>query len=227
LELEIEQDLLPDRAEDDEVRHEENAFLVDPGVEDATLRWLNERADGPYSQLIGAERVFSYYEAQRKVPLMFVLNVMSSVIGGYYNRNARVKDYLELCNDDFPEAEQIIIDLNMAAEYITSLDIADTSVWWNEANFFTLSVEVASNLEILSSPGEAATRLQAFEASIPTDYSLAAREAVNNRNQRMLRGRYVREAITGVSQADDQTEVTAEVTSGSEAGPDTTELPTR
>jgi hypothetical protein len=85
-EIEFEEDLLPEVAAETEARHEQNAFLVDPGVEPETLEWLNLNSDGEFSSLISSEKIFSYYEAQRKVPLMFVLNVLATIIFGYYNR---------------------------------------------------------------------------------------------------------------------------------------------
>jgi hypothetical protein len=199
-EFEFEEDLLPEVAIADAARQEQNAFLVDPGVDVATLRWLNERADGPFSQLISNEQVFSYYEAQRKVPLMFVLNVLSTLIGGYYNRNARVKEMLERHNSEFPQADDLITKLNRAADYIGVLEIEERSMWWNKANFFTLVVEVTLNLDRLLDPEQARVNLHGFSVAVPDGYLLAAREAVNNRNQRLTRARHVREAITGLDQ---------------------------
>jgi hypothetical protein len=221
VEMEIEEDIFPDQAKEDEARVEKNAFLVDPGVEDATLQWLNERADGSFSRLVGEEKIFSYYETQRKVPLMFVLNVMSTLIAGYYNRNAQIKDYLERYNSEFPEADEILQKLNRAADYISALGLPDKSMWWNKANFFSLCVEVAKNLDALAAADASGASLRAFEENVPGEYSLAAREAVNNRNQRVLRGRYVREAITGVPQDQEAAEgasAPAVAASGEEEG---------
>jgi len=195
-EEEIEQDLLPEIADADAARGEPNAFLVDPGIDNNVLAWMNEKADGPFSALIGNERVFSYYESQRKVPLMFVLNVMATFISGYYNRNAKVKDFLEEYNDIFEAGDGIIGILNEVAQFIEKLDLKNRSIWLNKANFFTLVVEAAWNFDDLSDPGVVSAALADLEADLPADYSLAAREAVNNRTQRLLRGNYVRAALT-------------------------------
>lgn len=92
--FEIEQDLLPDLALTDSKRAD-NAFLVGSAVDDATLRWLNKKADGEFCKLIGNGIVFSLYEVQRKLTLMFVLNVLTTLTVGYYNRNSAVKKTLE------------------------------------------------------------------------------------------------------------------------------------
>jgi hypothetical protein len=195
-EKEIEEDLLPDVAEEDEARQEKNAFLVDPGVEDKTLKWLNEKADGAFSSLIGSEKIFSYYEAQRKVPLMFVLNVLATFLTGYFNRNAKVRDLLEQYNSTFDEADDVVGLLDKVAEFINALQLGGRSIWLNKANFFTLVVEASWNYGNLAGPEIASAALRTLEDNLPRDYALAAREAVNNRNQRMLRGEYVKAAIT-------------------------------
>ena len=227
-EREIEEDMFPDQAAEDEARLEKNAFLVDPGVEDSTLQWLNERADGPFSQLMGEEKIFSYYEAQRKVPLMFVLNLMATLIAGYFNRNAKVKDYLERYNSEFPQADDIIDRLNTAARHVVSMNLPDRSMWWNKANFFSLCVEVAKNLDTLRPASEGSAALLAFEQNVPEDYSLAAREAVNNRNQRLLRGGCVRAAVAGANPeaAEEASAGVAEDEAvGIEQGPEAAPLP--
>jgi len=195
VDLELEEELLVGN-ESDEVIRQKNAFLVDPGIESETLEWLNDKADGEFSNIIGNERVFSYYEAQRKVPLMFVLNVLATFMTGYYNRNAKVKELLESYNSEFSEAEDIVGLLNAVARFINDIDIPDRSIWLNKANFFTLVVEAAWNYGDLAEPAIARQALLNLEANLPGEYALAAREAVNNRNQRMLRGRFVKAALT-------------------------------
>lgn len=174
---------------------EENAFLVDPGVDKAMMDWLSTNSNGEFSILIGEEKVFSFHESQRKVPLMFVLNVLSTFLGGYYNRNAKVKEFLESRNDAFEEADDIIGIFNSIASKIESLGLPDDSMWFNKANLFSLIVEMAWGCGSMHDDAGLVDNLTYFEANIPNDYRLAAREAVNNRTQRALRGNYVKGLI--------------------------------
>jgi hypothetical protein len=169
---------------------------MDPGIEAEDWDWVLKNSNGQFAQCMASEKIFSSYEAQRKVPLMFVLNVMCTLVGGYYNRNRQIKKYLEQFNDEY-DAGDVVKPLNKVGSLINKLKLPDNSMWWNKANFFSLSVEVAlAFINDVHFDAEATrAALVDFEADIPTDYNLAAREAVNNKNERILRGRYVRKIL--------------------------------
>lgn len=174
----------------------ENAFLRDPGITEEKWQWLVERARGAFPVLLSNSNVFTPYEFQRKVPLMFVLNIMTTILSGYYNRNVRVKSYLEDFSDEFDASEEVVFGLNSVAEVILSIDLPAGSIWWNKANFFTMVVEIFSAVAQKLDVSKTREKLLDFEKSIPSDYALAAREAVNNKTQREIRARYVGELLT-------------------------------
>lgn len=200
IEMELGEDLADTTAisGENEVTNIPNDFLRDPGIDQNLWPWLMAHADGPYSFLMAKKDIFTSYEAQRKVPLMFALNLMCTVMGGYFNRNTKVKEYLERYNNVFPEAEEIIKSLNRVADFISEMDLPSTSMWWNKANFFTLTVELEA-LEKLPAADKLSSSLLKFEKSLPEDYALAAREAVNNKSQRAARGEFVRVLILDVA----------------------------
>jgi hypothetical protein len=173
-----------------------NLFSRDPGIDEETWSWLLERADGPYARTIRSHNVFSPFEFDRKLPLMFTLNLMCTYMSGYYNRNDRVRKFLDERADEFPERDEVISALNSSAEFINVLQIPDDSMWWNKANFFTLVAELARSPGLRRvDPTRVARALVDFSVSVPSDYALAAREAVGRKGQRELRGKAVREAI--------------------------------
>lgn len=194
--LEIEMD--EDFATDDEDMGA-NKFLHDPGIEAESWAWLVERAGGSFARLVLERGIFSNYEAERKVPLMFTLNILGTLLGGYYNRNSRVKEYLERYNDEFPESDILISHLNVIADYVGELRIPAQSMWWNKANFFTLVIELEAANPRFPEASALSAQLTAFEKKTPPDYALAAREAVNNKNQRALRGTHVKGMIKASS----------------------------
>jgi hypothetical protein len=194
LELGLADDYVGEAEEFEQAAQNANNFLRDPGISEEKWQWMLERASGSYSNLVGSEFIFSHYEAQRKVPLMFVLNVMCSIEAGYFNRNARVKEYLERYNDEYENADELIGKLNRVADFISNMNLPDGSMWWNKANFFTMSVEFEVAVDRLDNPARMRRNLEVFEADLPAQYALAAREAVNNRNQRAIRGRFFRQA---------------------------------
>jgi hypothetical protein len=175
----------------------ENLFSRDPGVDENLWNWIVSKSEGALSLIIRQKPIFSNFEFDRKVPLMFSLNLLCTYLSGYYNRNDRVRKYLDEYADSFPDKEDVIKYLDLSAEYIKSLRIPVSSMWWNKANFFTLVVEIAREPMILKrDPDVLSKKLMVFEASVPQDYGLAAREAVNGKAQRELRGSFVRKVLS-------------------------------
>ncbi|WP_294280687.1 DUF262 domain-containing protein [uncultured Sphingomonas sp.] len=180
-----------------------NVFSRDPGIDDESWAWLIERTEGPFSDLIRNGTIFSPFEFDRKVPLMFTLNVMSTFLLGYYERNDRVRKMLDDRSSVFVERQEVIDVLNETAGFVARMGLPKGSPWWNKANFFTLVCELARHSDLRGlNPAEAGRRLRAFGESMPDDYALAAREAVSRKPQRELRGRMVRGVIAGENGAD-------------------------
>lgn len=170
-----------------------NVFSRDPGIDETSWAWLIERAEGAFSQLIKTGPIFSPFEFDRKVPLMFTLNLMSTYLLGYYERNDRVRKMLDDRALSFDERQEVIDVLNATGEFIAAMDLPRGSPWWNKANFFTIASELARHPDLRAqSPGEAARKLGIFGEHLPENYALAAREAVSRKPQRELRGREVR-----------------------------------
>jgi hypothetical protein len=178
-----------------------NLFSRDPGIDDETWNWLLTQADGPFAQLIKSKPIFTKFEFDRKVPLMFTLNIMCTFMTGYYQRNDRVRKFLDERAAAFGEQDEVIISINDTASFIMDMNLPDTAMWWNKANFFTVVSEL-SRIPALraQSPEAAARKLMEFSRSVPTDYSLAAREGVGRKPQRELRAKAIRDTL-GISQA--------------------------
>lgn len=174
---------------------EHNPFLRDPGIDDATWKWMTDRADGPYAELIRSEFIFTRLEFDRKVPLMFTLNIMCTYLSGYYSRNDKVRRYLDDKNSYFAEKDEIVEVIDDAARMILAIDLPEGSMWWNKANFFTLVCELITNRRFLDLDTKSVRELLInFEVS--PDYALAAREAIGRKRERELRGSELRKALS-------------------------------
>ena len=170
-----------------------NIFSRDPGVYSETWGWLLSQAGGPFTDLIRSKEIFTSFEFDRKVPLMFTLNIMCTYMTGYFQRNNRVRKFLEERASSFPEKDEVISAMNEAGAYIKSMDLPDGSMWWNKANFFTLVSEISRLPEIMKRPPQdTKKKLLSFAEKVPTDYALAAREAVGQKAERELRGKAIR-----------------------------------
>jgi hypothetical protein len=200
---------VPDTVELEDVGEENadpiiaNVFSRDPGISDESWAWLTERAEGSYSTLIKGSAVFTTFEFDRKVPLMFTLNIMCTYLAGYFERNDKVRKYLDEKADIFEEKEAVISAIDKAAEHVAELGLPGNSLWWNKANFFTLICELARSPELIDNGAALnAERLQQFGQNVPADYALAAKEAVGRKPQRELRGAYVRDILSEPVQPD-------------------------
>lgn len=175
-----------------------NVFSRDPGIDENTWAWMIEHAEGPYQTLLREQGIFSTFEFDRKVPLMFTLNVMCSYLTGYYERNDRVRKFLDEKSNDFPEKSEVYAAINESANYIGSLELPKNSMWWNKANFFTILCEFARLPGWRLKPTEEVkNKLIEFSQNVPPDYSLAAREAVGRKPQRELRAEKIRALLDG------------------------------
>jgi hypothetical protein len=173
-----------------------NLFSRDPGIDEQTWSYLMNAADGDFANLIKGDGIFTTFEFDRKVPLMFTLNIMCTSIAGYFQRNDRVRKFLDDKSADFDDRDDVIAAINRAASYISQMQIRRESIWWNKANFFSLVCELTREPQLLKQEaGVAAAKLDQFAADLPQDFALAAREAVGGKAQRELRGCYVRKAL--------------------------------
>src|SRR5690606_6547350 len=124
---------------------------------------------------------------------MHVLNIMSSVLVGFYNRNEKTLENLNDYADVFNEKDEIVAVLEAAADVILKLRLKPKSYFLNKANMFSLTVSIANfirdgngiDTEILG------RELEKFELEIPEDYKLSAAEAVNSTRARQLRNNYI------------------------------------
>lgn len=181
-----------------------NVFSRDPGVDETTWQWLFARADGPYAELIRTRKIFTPFEFDRKVPLMFTLNLMCTYMTGYYERNNRVRKFLDERAESFPERDEVMAAFNETATYISEMNLPAISMWWNKANFFTLVAELSRHSGLRTEPAtQAATKLLAFAQDVPSDYALAAREAVGRKAQREMRGRTFRTTLSPSGEDED------------------------
>ncbi len=165
-----------------------NDFLRDPGISVEKWQWLQQRAGGDFSRLLAERKIFSAYEFQRKTPLMFALNVLATISGGYYSRNDKIKTYLDDFNAEYPVADEVIDNLNLVAQIIDDFKLNEKSIWFNKANFFTMVCEIATDQNLSNiDKGETSKNLELFAVNPPREFQVAAREAVNNRPERILR----------------------------------------
>jgi hypothetical protein len=140
--------------------------------------------------------IFSAYEVSRKVPLMIILNILGTIERGFFNRNIPVK-MLEEYSDDYPNKDEVIERLEHIAKFYSAMNFIENSYWVNKANFFSIIIFLYQNYDIVHKrdPLEIKEKLDQFEKELPNEYQLAAKEAVNNKKERIIRDKHLRRLI--------------------------------
>ncbi|XZE35322.1 DUF262 domain-containing protein [Pirellulaceae bacterium SH501] len=154
--------------------------------------------------------VFRTNDIRRMGDLVFGLTLIISVIGGYFNRDAALEDFLSRYNDEFPHADELRDQFNTVLQLLTKCDFPSKCRVWRKADLLSLVVEThvaifSKKLEL--DPKTLSTRLVAFydtvdavreneiEDETAAEYYKAALQATNDRGNRVRRGEIIANII--------------------------------
>lgn len=173
---------------------EEADWRVDPNTPQELYAWAKKSgAISIFSDEFIRLGVFGEREISRMVHVMYVLNIMSTIISGFFNRNEKTMELLNDYSQAFPKKDWVVDVFTSVGATLKELGIQENSFWSAKANFFSLSVAIANaKIERKAFDFDKTKRaLENFSNSVPDDYALAAREAVNNKRERELRDKHV------------------------------------
>lgn len=175
-------------------------FQIDPNIPTQLIEWGKKQNISATHDLLLNSTVFTDREIIRKVPLQYTLNLMATILSGYFHRNEGSKECMDNYADEFPAKDIITAILERTAKEILGLKLPDKSIWLKKASFFTLCAELADHIRSEKAIDSEALRnaLIKFEQAVPTDFELAAREGVNNKQERILRGAYVKAILASI-----------------------------
>lgn len=164
-------------------------FRVDPAVDRAFFDWAKNKPTPSFTRLYQDFGVFRTHELSRKVHLMHILNLMTTMLMGFFNRNEKSKLCLDQYAEVFNEKDDIAEALDASAEVVISMGLAEGSYWYNKANMFSLLYAISEELRSGKRVDAPSLResLLAFEAALPDEYRIAAGEGVNDSKERKLR----------------------------------------
>jgi hypothetical protein len=183
----------PDDANIDPKRHKE-----DPNLSKDFTEWGNTQEVASIRGAILDTPVFTKYEVQRQVHLMYALNLLATLRSGIYARNELVQPLLDECAEALPDRDDLVARVNTAAKHLLRLKLPTSGPWYSKSNSFSLLVamdEIGEDIKGLK-VSEVRKRVTDFFAAPPEDYALAAKEAVNNKRERLLRHKYLVDALT-------------------------------
>lgn len=176
-------------------------FREDPNIPNSFFSWANERKVSNFTKLITEKKIFTARDMSKKNHLMHVLNMVSSILGGLFNRNEKSIEYLNDYSLEFPDKDETIDILEQSAKIVLDFKLKSRSYWYNKANIFSLIVAIAQSLKdgVEFDHDRLKEALNNFESDIPSDYKLAASESVNNTTQRAIRNKYILTMINSSS----------------------------
>lgn len=171
----------------------------DPSLPASFVEWAKSKKIKYYNKLILDEGVFTPYELTRQVHLMFTLNSMSTFIGGFYNRNEFVVRYLNDFAESFEKKDHLLDTFERASNKILRLKLKKKSYWLNKANLFSLLCLFNKDIDRIETINDKIIKdkLEFLEINLAADYQLAAKEAVNNKRERLLRNNYLEDILLG------------------------------
>lgn len=169
----------------------------DPNIPREFFSWAKKQKVSKFQSLMTEKGIFTTRDIARKVHLMHILNIMSTVITDFFNRNDKTTVLLNDYGVDFSDKDEIVNKLEKTAEIILKLKLKQKSIWNNKSNSFSLIIAIAKlgtemeklNLEKLKN------NLENFEQDIPGDFKLASTEGVNNKKERELRNTYITQIL--------------------------------
>ncbi|MDB5123839.1 MAG: hypothetical protein JWP94_1968 [Mucilaginibacter sp.] len=173
---------------------EKDTHSLDPNIPEGFINWCEKRKLTNFHKLILESGVFSGYEISRKVHLMIVLNVLATIERGFFNRNIPVS-ILDEYKDNYPNKDEIVEKLEKVAKLYLEIGLPPGSYWLNKANFFSIIYVLYMNYEPIIqhlTASKIKSRLNQLEDSLTEEYKLAAKEAVNNKKERVLRDKYLK-----------------------------------
>ena len=169
-------------------------LYVDPEIDSQMLTWVKSVSAKHYRKLIYESNIFDAREINRKIPLMYTLNLMSTYLGGFFKRNELTLRFLDDYSFNFEDKDRIVELIDKSAKLYLDLRFNKKSIFNQKSNFFSLMICLMErNADINLS--ETKNNLIEFEKNIPEDYLLASREGVNNKREREIRDGYIRPLV--------------------------------
>ncbi len=145
--------------------------------------------------------VFRPSDIKRMGDVRFILNIMITMISGYFNRDELVEEFLAKYNSEFPDKNLIESRFDNVISFFEEVGFSKKSRFWKRSDMFTAFVEVDRSIQEgkIPDPADALNRLNRLYESVDDDfdsimdpsiqtYSKAALQASNDRLNRIRRG---------------------------------------
>lgn len=155
-------------------------------------------------------RIFTPTDLKRMGDTTFVLQVIITMLAGYFNRDDSFEEFLSAYNDTFEKRQMIVERLTRGFLFIEECGFPVKGRIWKKSDFFTVLVELDRAFEdgIHLEPTYVLDSLQAFYGQVDLEglesgnpavavYYKAAVQASNDKGNRIRRGDIVSDILRG------------------------------
>lgn len=157
-------------------------------------------------------RVFSASEIRRMLDVQFCTLLTIALMSSYQRRSEGIEEYLEAYNDDFPESTNLHREFEIVFTFISGCEFEQKSRVWKKADLFTCLVEIhriicKEKLELdcqlvgkyLKEFYRRVDNVTSEEKDLTVlEYQRKSRTSINDRTNRIERGRIISEVIHGL-----------------------------
>ncbi|MFE4591249.1 DUF262 domain-containing protein [Streptomyces laurentii] len=92
--------------------------------------------------IFDTHRVFTAADIRRMIDVRWCLDVIITVISGYFSRSDTHEEFLEQYNDTFPERDSVVSKISDSLTLLKDLRLDNKSRAWQKNDLFTLVVEI-------------------------------------------------------------------------------------
>lgn len=191
--------------DEDEDEDEISNIKNNPYIKDSFKSWAKniekDKKNKEFKKLITSQNLFTTHEISKKTNLQYTLNIISTIIGGFFNRNEQAWIDAEKYNEEFFLKDKVMAKLENSAILFNKLKFKKSSPWLKKANFFSLFVYFCRRIDEIDIENndkinEIKTILDLYEVS--DEYKIAAKEGVNNKKEREIRNNEIHKILNSV-----------------------------
>lgn len=152
-------------------------------------------------------RIFSPSDIRRMNDLRYTLELLITMMTGYFNRDEKVEDFLSMYNDEFLKEDELESRLHNVFHLIDSCEFSYDSRIWKKADFFTAVIELDRAININGGHLDSihlSNMLNEFYSEVDAedkeglvkDYYLASLQGTTSRSNRNKRAMIFKEIIS-------------------------------
>ncbi len=156
-------------------------------------------------------RVFTPTDLKRMGDTRFVLQVIITMMSGYFNRDDNFEEFLGAYNDSFEARDEIVTRLSHVFSFIEECGFPAKGRIWKKSDFFSAVIEIdrAFSDKVDLQPSKVLETLQSFYRKVDEEgmespdpavstYYKAAVQASNDKGNRIRRGEIIHDLLRGI-----------------------------